>query len=79
MENKMRRMVGGKTRRRRGTAIVEFTLVFMLFFVVLLTMIEMARGFWTYATIATATRQLGTYTQVHGTLDRPVEAKPWRL
>ena len=47
----------------------------MPFVVVLPTMMETARGSWSYAAIATAARQLGAYAQVRGTLDRPVEAE----
>ena len=57
----------GYRDRRRGMVMVEFTLVFMLFFVVLLTLMEMARGMWTYVTIATAARQAGAYCMVRGT------------
>ena len=57
----------GCRNRRRGTVMVEFTLVFMLFFVVLLTLMEMARGMWTYVTIANAARQAGAYCMIRGT------------
>lgn len=53
--------------RRRGTVMLEFTLVFLVFFVVLLTLLEMARGMWTYVTIANAARQAGAYCMVRGT------------
>ena len=52
--------------RRRGNAIVEFAFVFMLFFIVLLTMMELGRGMWVYATIAAATRRCGDYCMVRG-------------
>ena len=51
---------------RRGNAIIEFALVFVLFFIVLLTMMELGRGMWVYATIATATRRAGDYCMVRG-------------
>ena len=54
--------------RRRGNAIVEFALVFVLFFIVLLTMMELGRGMWVYATIATATSRCGDYCMVRGSL-----------
>lgn len=54
--------------RRRGNAIVEFAFVFMLFFIVLLTMMELGRGMWVYATIAAATRRCGDYCMVRGSL-----------
>ena len=53
--------------RRRGTVMLEFTLVFLVFSVVLLTLLEMARGMWTYVTIANAARQAGAYCMVRGT------------
>ena len=34
--------------RKRGSVMVEFALVFVLFLVVLLTLMEFARGMWTY-------------------------------
>ncbi len=49
---------------RRGATIVEFALVFVLFFVVLLAIMEVGRGMWVYATIATATRRAGDYCMV---------------
>ncbi len=52
--------------RRRGNAIVEFAFVFVLFFIVLLTIMELGRGMWVYATIATATRRAGDYCMVRG-------------
>ncbi len=54
--------------RRRGNALVEFSLVFLLFFVVILTITELGRGMWVYSTIATATRRAGDYLMVHGSL-----------
>ena len=54
--------------RRRGNVIIEFALVFVLFFIVLLTMMELGRGMWVYATLATATRRAGDYCMVHGSL-----------
>ena len=61
--------------RKRGSAMVEFTLVFMLFLVVLLTLMEFARGMWTYVTVAQVARQAGAYLMVHGTMDRPTVAE----
>ena len=56
--------------RRRGSAIVEFAFVFVLFFIVLLTMMELGRGMWVYATIATAASRCGDYCMVRGS-ERP--------
>ena len=61
--------------RKRGSAMVEFALVFVLFLVVLLTLMEFARGMWTYVTVAQAARQAGAYLMVHGTMDRPTLAE----
>ena len=55
-------------KRRRGNALVEFALVFILFFIVMLTIMELGRGFWVYSTIATATRRAGDYLMVRGSL-----------
>ena len=57
------------TARRRGAALVEFSLVFLLFVVVLVAMIEFGRGMWTYATIAHAARQGGRYCMVRGSFN----------
>ena len=65
----------GGPGRKRGSAMVEFTLVFMLFLVVLLTLMEFARGMWTYVTVAQVARQAGAYLMVHGTMDRPTVAE----
>ena len=43
--------------RRHGATIVEFSLVFLLFVVVLVALMEFGRAMWTYATIAHAARQ----------------------
>ena len=61
----------GGPGRKRGSVMVEFTLVFLLFLVVLLTLMEFARGMWTYITVAQVARQAGAYLMVHGTMDRP--------
>jgi Flp pilus assembly protein TadG len=53
---------------RRGNAIIEFAFVFVLFFIVLMTMLELGRGTWVYASIATATRRAGDYCMVRGSL-----------
>ena len=51
---------------RRGATVVEFTLSFMVFFVVLVGLMELGRAAWTYSTITHATRQVGRYYMVHG-------------
>ena len=60
--------------RRRGNVMVEFSFVFVLFFIVLLTMMELGRGMWVYATIATATRRAGDYCMVRGSRRPPSSA-----
>ena len=45
--------------RQRGATIVEFSLVFLLFVVILVALMEFGRAMWTYAMIAHATRQAG--------------------
>ena len=52
--------------RRHGATIVEFSLVFLLFVVVLVALTEFGRAMWTYATIAHAARQGARYGMVHG-------------
>ena len=56
-----------QTNPRRGATLVEFTLTFLLFLVIVLTLLEMGRGIWTYTTLAHAARQAGRYAMVHGT------------
>lgn len=51
---------------RRGATIVEFTLTFLLFLLVVLTLLEIGRGIWTYTTLAQAARQAGRYAIVRG-------------
>ena len=52
--------------RQRGATIVEFSLVFLVFVVVLVALMEFGRAMWTYSTIAHAARQAGRYCMVHG-------------
>ena len=54
---------------QRGATIVEFTLAFMLFLLVVLGLMELGRATWTYATITHATRQAGRYCVVHGSIN----------
>ena len=56
--------------RRHGATMVEFSLVFLLFVVVLVALMEFGRAMWTYATIAHAARQGARYGMVHGTANR---------
>ena len=50
----------------RGATIVEFALSFLLFLLVILTLLEIGRGIWTYTTLAQATRQAGRYCIISG-------------
>ena len=52
--------------RRGGHAILEFSLVFMLFLVLVLGLMEFGRALWTQQTIAHAARQAGRYATVRG-------------
>lgn len=61
----MRRQAN-KHRARRGATIVEFALTFLLFLLVVLTLLEIGRGMWTYTTLAQAARQAGRYAIVRG-------------
>jgi Flp pilus assembly protein TadG len=47
---------------------VEFSLFFILFLVVAVSLMELGRGVWTYTTVAHAARQGARYAQVHGSL-----------
>ena len=58
-----------KQNGERGAAIVEFALVFVLFVVVVMVLMEFGRAMWTYTTIAHATRQAGRYCMIRGSLD----------
>ena len=55
-----------KTNRRRGSALLEMTLVGIPLIFVLISTIEMARGMWIYHTLAYAVREGTRYTIVHG-------------
>ena len=61
-----------RTGSRRGSTIVEFALSFMLFIVILLTLMEVGRAMWTYTTLAHAARQAGRYCMVRGSLNPAV-------
>ena len=51
---------------RRGAAFVEFALVFMVFLLLLVGLLELGRGVWTYTTIAHAARQGTRFAMVRG-------------
>lgn len=52
--------------RERGQALVEFALVGIVFFIVVLGMIDVGRAVWNYNTLAQATREGTRYAIVHG-------------
>ena len=54
--------------------IIEFSFVFVLFSLILLTIVEVGRGMWVYATLATATRRAGDYCMVRGSRRPPSAA-----
>ena len=60
------RRQANKHHARRGATIVEFALTFLLFLLVVLTLLEIGRGMWTYTTLAQATRQAGRYCIIRG-------------
>lgn len=53
---------------RRGAVIVEFALTFMLFFVIVLALMDMGRCIWTYTTLSHAARQTARFAQISGTI-----------
>ena len=65
----LRQLLGrraSRQHRRRGATIVEFALTFLLFLVMVLTLLEIGRGMWTFTTLAYATRQAGRHAIVRG-------------
>jgi Flp pilus assembly protein TadG len=53
-------------RKERGSAMLEFTLVGILLLFVLISTFEIARGMWTYHTLAYAAREGTRYASMHG-------------
>ncbi len=51
---------------QRGSTLIEFAFVFLLFVVLLVATIELGRGVWIYTTVAHAARQGVRYAQVRG-------------
>ena len=56
----------GARQGRRGAAMVEFALVFLLFLVIIAGLVEIGRGVWAFTTIAHATRQGVRFAQTRG-------------
>ncbi len=59
---------------RRGASIVEFALVFLLLMLVVLGLMDLGRGIWTYTTVAQASREASRYIMVHGSANRTTAA-----
>ncbi len=56
-----------KTRRgERGQALVEFSLISIVFFLLVFGMVDAGRAVWNYNTLAQATREGARYAIVHG-------------
>ena len=53
-------------RGQRGSAIVEFTLVALMFFALVFGLVEFGRALFAYSTIASAAREGVRYATVHG-------------
>ncbi len=58
-----------RTRKERGAAIVEFALGFMFFLVLIVGLMELARGVWVYNTMSHATRQAARWAMAHGSVN----------
>jgi Flp pilus assembly protein TadG len=55
-----------RSGRRRGSTLVEFTLIGIPLIFVLVSTFEMARGMWNYQTLAYAVRAGSRYAAMHG-------------
>ncbi len=62
----MIRLLRVATRREGGQALVEFSLVSLVFFLLIFGMIDVGRAVWNYNTLAEATREGTRYAIVHG-------------
>jgi Flp pilus assembly protein TadG len=56
-----------RTDRRRGSSVLEFTLVGIPIIFMLVSIFEVSRGMWNYHAIAYAVREGTRYASVHGT------------
>src|SRR5947209_18521445 len=59
-------MIRGKRAGRRGSTQLEFVLVGIPMIFILISIFEMARGIWTYETLAYAVREGVRYAGMHG-------------
>ena len=62
----MKRLKALLKNEQRGQALVEFSLVGIIFFAVVFGMIDVGRAVWNYNTLAQATREGTRYAVVHG-------------
>lgn len=53
-------------RRQDGQALVEFSLVGIVFFLLIFSLVDVSRGVWNYNTLSQATREGARYAIVHG-------------
>lgn len=53
-------------KSQRGSAILEFTLVGIMFLFILISIVQMAIGMWQYHTIQYAVKTAGAYATFHG-------------
>ena len=60
-----RALRGLRGNRRRGAVLVEFSLSFLLFIVMLVGLVEASRLIWTYTTLAHAARRGARFVMVH--------------
>lgn len=59
-------MRGEKRDRRKGSVLLEFTLVGIPILFTMISLFEMTRGMWLYQTMAYAVREATRYATVHG-------------
>ena len=59
-------MSASRKPRQAGASLLEFTLIGIGLIFVLISFFEMARGMWTYQTLAYAVREASRYAAVHG-------------
>lgn len=59
-------MSGRRRRLQAGNALVEFTLVSIPLIFLLVSIVELARGMWIYATLAHAVKEGTRFAVVHG-------------
>lgn len=59
-------MTRSRRRRSKGASILEFSMIGIGMIFVFLSFFEVARGMWTYQTLAYAVREGARYASVHG-------------